>query len=56
VRLGRFSVDSVPATFWLPNTGHDGKKFQVNIGNGFFQNFVMTFDFKGKLVVFERVD
>jgi len=56
VRLGRYSVDSVPATFWLPNTGHDGKKFQVNIGNGFFQSFIMTFDFKGKMVVFERVD
>ena len=56
VRLGRYSVDSVPATFWLPETGHDGKKFDVNIGNGFFQNFIMTFDFKGKMVVFERVD
>jgi len=56
VRLGRYSVDSVPATFWLPNTGHDGQKFQVNIGNGFFQSFIMTFDFKGKMVVFERVD
>ncbi len=56
LRLGRYSVDSVPATFWLPNTGHDGKKFDVNIGNGFFQSFIMTFDFKGKMVVFERVD
>jgi predicted aspartyl protease len=56
VRLGRFSLDSVPATFWLPDTGHDKKKFQVNIGNGFFQDFLMTFDFRNKMVVFERVD
>jgi len=56
VRLGRYSADSVPADFWLPNTGHDKKKFQVNIGNGFFQDFMMTFDFKNKIVVFERVD
>lgn len=56
VRLGRFSIDSVPATFWLPNTGHDSKKFQVNIGNGFFQDFMLTLDFKNKIVVFERVD
>jgi hypothetical protein len=56
VRLGRISVESVRADFWLPKTGHDNKKFQVNIGNGFFQDFVMTFDFKNKIVVFERVD
>jgi len=56
VRLGRLSVDSTQATFWLPGTGHDKKKFQVNIGNGFFKDFVMTFDFRGKIVVFERVD
>jgi predicted aspartyl protease len=56
VRLGRISVESVRADFWLPKTGHDNKKFQVNIGNGFFQDFVMTFDFKNKIVVFERGD
>jgi len=56
VRLGRLAIDSAPATFWLPGTGHDKKNFQVSIGNGFFQDFVMTFDFRGKLVVFERVD
>ncbi len=56
VRLGRIAVESVQANFWLPKTGHDNKKFQVNIGNGFFQDFIMTFDFKNKLVVFEKVD
>lgn len=56
VRMGRLSVESAPATFWLPGTGHDKKKFQVNIGNGFFKDFIMTFDFRGKVVVFERVE
>ena len=56
VRLGRISVEGVRADFWLPKTGHDNKKFQVNIGNGIFQDFVMSFDFKNKIVVFERVD
>ncbi len=56
VRLGRLSVDSTQATFWLPGTGHDKKKFQVNIGNDFFKDFVMTFDFRAKIVVLERVD
>ncbi len=56
VRMGKLSVDSAQATFWLPGTGHDHKKFQLNIGNGFFKDFMMTFDFKNKMVVFERVD
>jgi predicted aspartyl protease len=56
VRMGRLSIDSAQATFWLPGTGHDKKKFQVNIGNGFFKDFIMTFDFRGKVVVLERVE
>ena len=56
VRLGRITVESVQANFWLPQTGHDNKKYHVNIGNGFFQDFVMTFDFKIKIVVFDKVD
>jgi predicted aspartyl protease len=56
VRMGKLSIDSAQATFWLPGTGHDNKKSQVNIGNGFFKDFMMTFDFKNKMVVFERVD
>ena len=56
VRLGRITVESVRAEFWLPKTGHDDKKFQVNIGNAFFEDFVMTFDFKNKMVVFEKID
>src|SRR5215813_4219877 len=42
VRLGKMAVESAPATFWLPGTGHDKKRFQVNIGNGFFKDFMMT--------------
>jgi predicted aspartyl protease len=56
VRMGKLSIDSAQATFWLPGTGHDHKNFQVNIGNGFFKDFMMTFDFRNKMVVFERVD
>ena len=56
VRLGRLAIDSAPATFWLPGTGHDKKRFQLNVGNGFFQDFVMTFDFRNKIVIFEKVD
>ena len=56
IRLGRYSAEGVPASFFPPKTGHDNRRWQVNIGNAFFQDFVMTFDFKDKIVVFERLD
>lgn len=54
VRIGRLSADSAQANFWLPGTGHDKKKFQVNIGNGFMKDYVVTFDFRARVVVFEK--
>ena len=54
VRIGSITVDSVEAAFLLPGTGHDHAKFQVNIGNLFFKDFVLTFDFRSQMVVFER--
>jgi predicted aspartyl protease len=56
VRIGRLSLESAPAVFWPTGSGHDKKNFQVNIGNGFFKDYLMTFDFRGKLVVFEMPD
>ncbi len=56
VRMGRYAAEGVQAAFLPPKTGFDNKPFQVNIGNAFFQDFLMTFDFKNKIVVFERVD
>ena len=56
VRLGRLSLESAPASFWPTGVGHDKEKYQVNIGNGFFKDYLMTFDFRGKMVVFEQPD
>jgi predicted aspartyl protease len=56
VRIGRLSLESAPASFWPAGAGHDKAKFQVNIGNGFFKDYLVTFDFRGKLVVFEEPD
>jgi predicted aspartyl protease len=56
VRIGRLALESAPASFWPAGTGHDKAKFQVNIGNGFFKDYLVTFDFRGKMVVFEQPD
>jgi predicted aspartyl protease len=55
VRIGGLSVDSPQVSFWSAGTGHDKKKYQLSIGNGFFKNYLVTFDFRAKLVVFEKV-
>jgi predicted aspartyl protease len=56
VRIGRLSLESAPVSFWPTGAGHDKAKFQLNIGNGFFKNYLLTFDFRGKMVVFEEPD
>ena len=56
VRIGSLSVDSSPVSFWSAGTGHDKKKYQLSIGNGFFKNYLVTFDFRSKIVVFEKVE
>lgn len=55
VRIGGLSVDSTQVSFWSADTGHDNKKYQLTVGNGFFKNYLVTFDFRAKLVVFEKV-
>jgi predicted aspartyl protease len=56
VRIGRLSIESAPVNFWPAGSGHDKKNYQMNIGNGFFKDYLMTFDFRGKIVVFESVE
>jgi predicted aspartyl protease len=56
VRIGRLSVDSPTVSFWSAGTGHDKKKYQLSVGNGFFKDYLVTFDFRAKVVVFERVE
>ncbi len=56
VRIGRLSLESAPVSFWPTGAGHDKAKFQLDVGNGFFKDYLMTFDFRGKIVVFEEPD
>jgi hypothetical protein len=56
VRLGRLSLESAPASFAPAGAGLDKANYQVSIGNGFFKDYLMTFDFRGKIVVFEKPD
>ena len=54
VTVGGISVDSPAVTFFGKGTGRDKKPWGVNIGNEFFKEFVLTIDYRHKLVTFER--
>jgi predicted aspartyl protease len=54
LRIGSITATDLPATFWPPGTGHDGKPWGVNIGNRFLERYVVTLDYKSHTLVIER--
>jgi len=54
VTVGGISVDAPAVIFFGKGTGRDKKPWGINIGNGFLKDFVLTLDYRNKLVVLER--
>lgn len=54
VTVGAISVAAPAVVFFGKGTGRDKKPWGVNIGNGFFKDFVMTIDYGRKLIRLER--
>lgn len=54
VNIGGISVDAPAVIFFGKGTGRDKKPWGINIGNGFFKDFVVTIDYRSKLVMLER--
>lgn len=54
LELGSIRVEKPAATFWLPGTGHDGKPWDVNIGNAVLKDFVVTLDAVAGVLTIER--
>lgn len=55
VRIGTLTLESPDAIFTPPKSGHDGQGYDVNIGNRLMKEFVVTLDYKKKVVYFETV-
>lgn len=53
VSVGGISVDAPAATFFGKGMGHDKKPWGINIGNVFLKDFVLTIDYRKKLVMLE---
>jgi len=54
VTIGGISVDSPAVVFFLRGTGRDKKPWGINIGNVFLKDFVVTIDYRRKLITLER--
>jgi len=54
VTIGGISVDGPAVVFFGKGTGRDKKPWGINIGNVFFKDFVVTFDYRSKVVTLER--
>jgi hypothetical protein len=54
VTIGGISLDEPDVIFFAKGTGRDKKPWGINIGNVFLKDFVMTIDYRKKLIVLER--
>jgi len=54
VTIGGISVAGAPVTFFAKGTGRDKKPWGINIGNDFLKDFVVTIDYRSKLLTIEK--
>lgn len=54
ITVGGISVDAPAVIFFAKGTGRDKKPWGINIGNAFLKDFVLTIDYRNKLVALER--
>jgi len=52
--VGSVTVDSPMVSFRAPNSGLDQAPFEGLLGNDFFKDFVVTFDYRNMIVTFEK--
>jgi hypothetical protein len=53
--VGTVTIDSAPVSFRGPNSGLDEAPFDGLLGNDFFKDFVVTFDYRSMAVMFEKL-
>ena len=54
VTIGGISVDNQDVTFFGKGMGRDRRRWGINIGNVFLKDFVVTIDYRRKLIVLEK--
>jgi len=54
VTVGGISVDAPAVIFFGKGTGRDKKAWGINIGNAFLKDYVVTIDYRRKLITLEK--
>lgn len=54
ITIGGISVDAPAVIFFGKGTGRDKRPWGVNIGNVFLKDFVVTIDYRSKLITLEK--
>ena len=54
ITIGGISLDAPAVVFFGQDTGRDKKPWGLNIGNAFLKDFVVTIDYRSKLLVIEK--
>jgi len=54
ITVGGITVDEPTVTFFGKGTGRDKEPWEINIGNAFLKDYVVTIDYPGKLITLER--
>jgi predicted aspartyl protease len=54
VTVGGISVAAPAVVFFGKGTGRDKKPWGINIGNAFLKDFVLTIDYRSKLLILEK--
>ena len=54
VTVGGITVDAPAVIFFAKGAGRDKKPWGINIGNGFLKDFVLTIDYRNKLIMLEK--
>jgi hypothetical protein len=54
LKIGDLSVSDVDVLYFPVDSGHDKAPWDINIGNVFMKNYIVTVDYRAKTVTFER--
>ena len=54
VQLGDYQRRKAPVLYWAIGTGHDASDWDVNVGNAFLRDFLVTVDYRANLLTLVR--
>ena len=54
VEFGNYRIYKPEVIYWQRNTGHDSRNWDVNVGNLFLKNFVVTVDYQANQLTLTR--